>query len=541
MQKKPAKSIDGFVRRHRPSETLDSSAKPKSSSSAPRLSLDNKVRRTDKFQVEPATPQLDPDPSSPKKSSRRDKKDKKPKKKRSLARRIITTILFVLGLAIIGVVIYFGVLSSSVINRIFEGGVTGLFRRDRLEADANGRTNILIFGDDFEGYGDEDDGVKLTDSIMVVSIHQDKRDAYMISIPRDLWVRLEEPCIVGYQARINTQFFCSSNNGEDIDAGARALMNVVSRVTGLEMHYYVSLNFTAFVDIVDAVGGVEIVIESSDPRGIFDRNFDWMCPDGPHTCYFVKYPNGPTGLMDGQHALALARARGEPNACAIWGCWGLANSNFDREIHQQKLIAAIFDRVVSTGTITNLSRVTQILNALGDNLRTNISTNKIRTFMDLGSDASSRDAQSINLIDPEEPMMTTGTISGQSVVFPVAGTFEYSALHNFIRRQIASGSNPLIKENARLAVYNASDISGLAGRLADQLTEQHLSVTRIANTSHRSLVPLEIFVANTSMTATLSHLEQHFRITARPASELPPELANTNADFILVISAESAL
>ena len=53
-----------------------------------------------------------------------------------------------------------------------------------------GRTNILIFGT--SGYSmDEDawDGAMLTDSIMVVSLDQDNYDAYMMSLPRDLYVK----------------------------------------------------------------------------------------------------------------------------------------------------------------------------------------------------------------------------------------------------------------------------------------------------------------------------------------------------------------
>lgn len=77
-------------------------------------------------------------------------------------------------------------------------------------------------------------------------------------------------------------------------------------MTGLDVQYYAHINYTVVREAVDAVGGVDVKIESSDPRGILDRNFDWKCNC---ECYYVNYKNGEVAHMDGEHALAFMRTQ----------------------------------------------------------------------------------------------------------------------------------------------------------------------------------------------------------------------------------------
>ncbi len=314
----------------------------------------------------------------------------RPKSKHTI-RNIILTLL----LAVVGVGGYFvwqvGSRAVNMSNNVFDGGVIGFFqKKERLQTDDGGRTNILIFGTAEDDEGGMHEGANLTDSLMVVSLNQDTKDAIMVSIPRDLWVKLDSGCVVGYQARINTAFFCASNDGEDEEAGAEALMNKIGEVTGLNIHYYAHINFTAVVEAVDAVGGVEVVIESEDERGILDRNFDWKCN---YQCYYVKYANGPTGLMDGEHALALMRAR---NAA---GGYGLPNSNFDREKNQQKVLTSLFKKAADTETIFDFNKIIKLMEVIGGNLRTNINTNEVRTFVDVGGGVDIENIKGVGLVE----------------------------------------------------------------------------------------------------------------------------------------------
>ncbi len=355
-------------------------------------------------------------------------------KKRHTGRKVV----LVLVLLIVAVGGYYawnvGSRVLNVADNTFEGDVLGFFqKKERLKTDANGRTNILIFGTAEDDEGGTHEGANLTDSIMVVSINQDTKDAIMVSIPRDLWVQLDGGCVVGYQSKINTVFFCSSNDGEDEGAGSQALMSKVSEVTGLDVQYYAHINFTAVIEAVNAVGGVEVIIDSDDERGILDRNFDWKCN---YTCYYVKYPNGPTGLMDGEHALALMRARGAA------GGYGLPESNFDRERYQQKVLTALFEKATASGTVFDINKVMALMDAVGNNLRTNINTNEVRTFMDVANGVDLANIAGIGFADPEEYVTTNGFIGDQSVVLPAAGTYNYDQVHAYVARKIAELATP---------------------------------------------------------------------------------------------------
>src|SRR5690606_36821939 len=109
---------------------------------------------------------------------------------------------------------------------------------------------------------------------------------------------------------------------------------------------------------------------SDDPRGIYDPNFDWECN---HQCNYVKYPNGPAHL-DGKHAVLLARARDSTGMG-----YGLADGNFAREQYQQKILVALRDKAASVGTLANPAAVAQLIDSLGNNVRTNVSTGEVKT------------------------------------------------------------------------------------------------------------------------------------------------------------------
>lgn len=532
MNKKPA-SIDGFVPRNRANN--NSTSRPNLSEINHQVKAKSKTTpKTTPISVEETTV-IDIDLEDNKSLRKADKRQKskqlkKEKKKKSVLRRVLKTILLLLVLAIIGLVVYFGVKVVNTSDSVFEGGIFGFIKKERLKSDASGRTNLLIFGTAEDDEGGTHDGGNLTDSIMVISANQDSKTASMISIPRDLWVQYQEMCTVGVYGKINAQYFCASNDGENEAAGAEALMQKIGEVTGLEMHYYVHLNFTAVIDVVDAVGGVEIEIESEDPRGIYDPNFDWKCN---YQCKMVYYPNGPTGIMDGEHALALARARNAQ------GGYGLPNSNFDREKNQQKILAALLDKAMSTDTLTDIGKVTKILDAVGANLRTNINTNEVRTFMDVASNIGKDGMLSISLVDPEQPMLTTGNISGQSVVLPAAGNLNFTYIHQFIFNNLAT--DPAAKEAAEIFVLNGSDVTGLAARLKDQLESAGLNIKGVDNTEYSSTSKIEIYQLDEPKTATKKRLEDDYGISVKPGSNLPAELSGIEADFIIIIFDESVI
>ena len=210
------------------------------------------------------------------------------------------------------------------------------------------------------------------------------------------------------------------------------------------------VGYKAVQQAVDAVGGVDIKIESTDPRGVLDRNFDWECN---YRCYYVKYPNGPAHL-DGKHALMLSRARNDV------GGYGLSRGNFDREVNQQKILVALRNKAASAGTLANPIAASRLIDSLGDNIRTNFVSGEIKTLINLARDINEKKIERFGLADEDPGLLTTGMVSGQSVVIPTAGTYSYDAIQAYITKRL--NQDEATKEKARIVVLNGSGRTGAA-------------------------------------------------------------------------------
>jgi LCP family protein required for cell wall assembly len=430
------------------------------------------------------------------------------------------SLLLILG-AILGIKAF---LAS---QSIFDGNLFGLFSEKRLQTDQYGRTNVLVFGTEEDSPYHRDAGGELTDSIMLLSIDQDKKDAYMLSIPRDLWVDYGRACSSGYEGKINAAYQCGKSDNNDQKEGAKFLQKTIEKNFGVSLQYYAKINFTAVIEVVDAVGGITVQIDSDDPRGVLDRNFDWECN---HQCYYVNYPNGPAKL-DGKRALALARAR---NAS---GGYGLGGGNFDREQYQQKILVALKKKAASAGTLANPVAVGKLIDSLGKNVRTNFDTAEIRTVTGLAQDISVENIKSLTLVDEDKPLVTTGSYSGQSIVQPIAGVYDFSQIKAYLKKNLSN--DEALRESATIDVLNGSGVAGAAGRQAEKVTEAGLTVGVIGNAPSGNYGYARIYdLSESKKPTTLARLEQLFGTKVTAGS--PPSGVQSTADFVIIVGTDGA-
>lgn len=282
-------------------------------------------------EIDQSLQSVDADPKKGKKHGKRGDKKGIFRRGRGKKRWIAVAV----GAILLGIIGYFVIKFILTSQNIFSGNIFDLLGSGaQLKKDENGRTNILVFGtsEDDEGHA----GAELTDSIMVISLHQENNTAAMISVPRDLWVDYGTACSSGYAGKINVVYACAAeDNGET--AGAQALQKKVGEVFGLDVQYYTKVNYTVVRDLTSALGGVTVNIESDDPRGIYDVYTK------------LRYPNGPVTLQ-GEEALAFVRARGGG------GGYGFEGSNFAREKNQQQMIVGIRNKALNVGTLSNPRR-----------------------------------------------------------------------------------------------------------------------------------------------------------------------------------------
>ena len=483
----------------------------------------------------------EPQNDGSKPSRRQRRKDKKANKKPiSKRRRIIKRIAIALLVILIGIGGFLAYKALNASGNVLQGNIFDLIQHEPLKQDANGRSNFLLLGTSEDDPGHE--AGYLTDSIMVLSIDQKNNNAYTFSIPRDLYVEYGEACMSGYRGKVNVYFSCV-NDGTDDAAEQDRLTKTrgfIGDVVGMDIQYAAHVNYTVMRDVVNAIGGsIQVNIEGDEGNGqqpdigIMDANFDWKCganlakrkqvcpPDG----HFIDFEPG-IQTLDAEHALYLAQARGD--AANI----GLAQSNFDRERNQQKILVAIRDKALSSGTLTNLGAVTGLIDALGNNLRTNIETKEIRTLMEVAQKIESSNIVSIDLYEKDNPMFTTGTLPGAgSSVYPKAGVGEYSQLQAYIAKKLTS--NPVVREGANVTVLNGSGVAGVGQTVADTLTKQGFTIDEVANAPEGEYADIEVYQIGDGNTATAAKLKELYGITIKTAT--PPVSVTGETDFVVIV------
>ena len=328
-------------------------------------------------------------------------------------------IILLLVLAAIG---YVGFRLYTSSDKLFSGNpLSAIFSNQKLKQDELGRSNVLIFGTSEDDPGHS--GALLADSIMVLSVHQETKEAATISIPRDLWVEYSMPCSSG-QGKINATYACAlSINNNDETLASMDFAKQVGKVVGLDIQYFAKVNYSFVRQTVDALGGVEVTIDSRDPRGIYDTNTG------------IKLPNG-ANYINGEQALNLSRARGAA------GGYGLEQSNFDREKNQQAVLRAIQEKALSSGALTNPLTALNLIDSLSANILTNVESAELRTIIDVAAGVQPDAIVSLPLNSKENPLVSTGSYSGQSIVRPVKGLFDYSDIQNYVKQSLSPATLP---------------------------------------------------------------------------------------------------
>lgn len=459
---------------------------------------------------------------------------RRPKPVPSRRKRIAKRVAILIILIIVAMGAYVGIKAMIASGKVFQGNIFDILQSRPLKMDQNGRSNILVFGTSEDDPGHQ--GANLTDSIMVISVDQNKKNAYMVSIPRDFQVEYGAACQAGYAGKINALYQCYFNDGNDEEAGANALKKKVGEVLGLDIPYYAHVNYTVVRDTVKALGTIKVDIQGSGGApGVMDSNFDWKCGSTyakrikqcPPNGHFIDYKNGPVEL-DAEHALYLAQARGDRAPT-----YGLGRSNFDREINQQKIVKAIREKAASAGTLTNIGAVTGLIDALGNNLRTNFETAEIRTLMQLGNDIPSKDIIPISLIKEGEEVVTGG--AGGNIV-PTAGTYEYGEIQNYIKKMISN--DPVAREAANIVVMNGTTTAGVALTESGRLTEAGFTVSNATNAPTQDYQTTTIYRINkTEKDGTAKALAKRYGV--KLATTEPSFTVDAGVDFVVIIGRAS--
>lgn len=239
-----------------------------------------------------------------------------------------------------------------------------------------GYTNMLVVGLDTR---ENDSGLMNTDTIMLLSFDHDTGETTMISIPRDFYSRK-------HATRINAIYAFTKER--DQSDPFRYLKEEVSAVTGLEIHYFTTIKFDTFQDIVDEFNGIEVCPEDS-----FTAQYPNENSRGGSQWVYHSFEEG-CQTVTGEKALVYARFR-----YVSKGPSSLA-SDFSRARRQQEVIEAVKDKALSQNISISerASRYWGLVQSFRENITTNVGFEDVLAGLGL-MDSASREPINI-VLDP---------------------------------------------------------------------------------------------------------------------------------------------
>ncbi|MDB5175371.1 MAG: LytR family transcriptional regulator [Candidatus Saccharibacteria bacterium] len=408
-------------------------------------------------------------------------------------------------------------------KKVFNGGTTSAaalkpnVNPQLLKGEGDGRINVLLLG---RGGGDHD-APDLTDTLMIASIDPVNKTSTLLSVPRDLWVSIPGAGAMKINAAWETAKYKSlghmdesNSNTAAVNAGFAQIDSTVEEVVGIPIHYNMIVDFQAFKQAVDTVGGVSVNV----PTDLVDPTIAW---ENNNNSVIAK---AGVQQFDGKTALLYARSRE-------------TSSDFARGERQRAIILGLKEKAKSLGTLTNPLKLSGLINAFGDNVQTDLNINDAARLFGIIKDIDNTNVNSVSLAQEGVSLVTTANLNGQSVVQPKAGQFNYTAIQNYVRSQIKDPY--LSKEAAKIVVLNGTTVPGLAGVKAQELTSYGYTVTSTANAPTSGYTTTTIIDMGTGKKYTKNYLEQRYSKTA--VTTLPDPLIQANgADFVIIIGSDEA-
>ena len=424
--------------------------------------------------------------------------DEKPQKKHGVVYKTIKFLTFCL----VGLFILTWILSSqAVFSRGAFGQAIGrlpvisqfriiLGDEDNLAGAKDDRINFLLMGIGGAGH----DGALLTDTVILGSLKLSTREAALVSIPRDLLVKIPDN---GFQRINNASAYGDVNDYPD--GGAALAAKTVADAFGVSVHYWLRIDFAGFRKVIDDLGGVDVVIDSD----FVDEQY----PTDDYKVQTISFTKGKEH-MAGERALQFARSRHGNNG---------EGSDFARSKRQQKIIAAVKDKLWSWKIFLNPNKAYRIFEAAQDNIQTNVAAWEIPQLINLAEGIDFKNIKNYVLDDAPGGLLKSATTDeGAYVLVPKSGDYQdlqYFAQNIFTMKEIA-------EKNIRVIVANGTAVDGLATYLTASAETMGFKVERIANSANKNFEKTVIYdLSDGSEEEALKFLKNKFQ--AHTSKELP--------------------
>ena len=258
-------------------------------------------------------------------------------KKKRRNRRVL---FLIIGIFLIGYTVFWKVYNDihQTSNNIFNSLDTNDKRESSVFIEATQPISFAFLGVDNGAYGRQEE-VGRSDAILIGTVNPKTRTTTLVSIPRDSYALM-----AGYEPYEGMQYYDKLTHAYAFGEAEMAI-NSIQEFVNIPIDYYVEVNMQGLMDIVDALGGIEV---KSPLTFEYEGN------------YFIK---NEKRVFNGTEALAFARMRKTD-----------PEGDFGRQKREKLVIKAILDKALSLGSLMNYE---SLLKTLENNVRTNL------TFKDM--------------------------------------------------------------------------------------------------------------------------------------------------------------
>jgi hypothetical protein len=287
------------------------------------------------------------------------------------------------------------------------------------------------------------------------------------------------------------------------------LKDILGNLYGLDIKYYVEVNFSGFRQVVNALGGVTINVQVP----VLDDNFPQQ--NGGRLRLFI-----PAGIqhMNGEQALEYARSR-------------KSTSDFERAARQQRVLVSLREQLDIGEAIQNIDSLAA---AIGSSVKTDIPVDLVPKLLGLADKISSRSIRSVIFTPPFYQTECLFCPPRGYIIQPKVARIRDAVAQAFnVDPNIAAARDALLQEGAQVWVLNGSGRTGEAARLAQFLSYLGMDATapnQRPDTSGLQKTTIRAYNgAADSMPLTAAALEQAFGVKVEPVTD-----ASVRADFMVI-------
>ncbi|MDD5749258.1 MAG: LCP family protein [Patescibacteria group bacterium] len=356
-----------------------------------------------------------------------------------------------------------------------------------LKGEKDDRINFVLLGMGGEGH----DGPYLTDTIIIASFKPSSKEAAIFSLPRDMIVPINRE-----YRKINS-IYSIGLTGRNKNGG-ELVKEILSQTFDLPIHYYVAADFKGFMEMIDAIGGVEVEVE----RSFVDNQF----PAANYQYQRIAFQAG-WQEMDGLTALRFARSRyGNNNE----------GSDFARIKRQQKIIIAAKEKVTSFDTLINPKKISQLYSIFNQYTQTDLELWEAVKLFNLGKEINSQKIITQSIDDRAGGYLRSGiALSGAYILQPIGGSYDQIS---FLLQNVFEIS-PQNNEEANIVIQNGTLLPGLALKAVNHLNQIGYRVIRYGNAEFQNQEKTLIYNYNEDNPQTKRSLEAIFK---SKANDNPP-------------------